>query len=153
MEAYYERLSPKAREVHDLARDEARRYARPQIGAEHLLLGIIDKEDSTGARILRRFGVEPRQVRSAVEMLTQRHRAVETKMPELSARALAVLSLAYEEAQLHQQPKVGSGHMLLGLIRDNQGIPAGVLASMGVGVHNLEQVRDMLIEEDQPPLV
>ena len=153
MDAYYERLSPKARDVHDLARDEARRYARPQIGAEHLLLGIVDKENSTGARLLRQFGIEPGQVRSAVEMLTQHHRVVETEIPELSARALAVLSLAYEEAQLHQQHKIGSGHILLGLIRENQGIPAGVLASLGVGVHNVEQVRDLLVEVDQPPLV
>jgi ATP-dependent Clp protease ATP-binding subunit ClpC len=140
-----------ARRVLVLAEDAARQYGRPYMGAEHLLLGIVDHADGTGGRVLRRAGVTPGQVRAAVEMLTRQHPVSDSPNVPLNARAARVLALADDEARARGHRRVGSGHILLGLIREGEGIPAGILASMGV--HDLARMREAVAEVDQPPLL
>ncbi len=149
----FEQFTAEARRVLTLAEEEAKRYGRSSIGAEHLLLGVLDERDCTGAQVLRQFGVDAGRVRSAVEMLTRHHPAGDHGRPALSERARRVLELAADEARSRQQPRVGTGHLVLGIVRENEGVPAGVLASMGVGVHNLDQVRERVATTDRPPLL
>ena len=146
-------LTSRAERALSLAMEEARRYGRPYVGAEYLLLGLTDARDSTGARVLRHFGVDFAAVRSAVEMLTRSHPVSDRDQPEWGAPAKRVLELAVEEARLLQHHRAGTGHLLLGLVRENEGIPAGVLASMGMGSHNLEHVRGQVEAADQPGLL
>lgn len=148
-----DKFTPGVQRVLVQAEGEARRYSQSCIAAEHLLLAVIDERDSTGARVLRRFNVEADSVRAAIEKLSRHHAVSDNAQPELSARAKHVLDLTLDEARLHQHNRAGTGHLLLGLIRENEGIPAGVLASMGVGVHNVEQVREHVIAVDRPALL
>ncbi len=134
-----------------LAEDAAHRYGRPCLGAEHLLLGVLAHSEGTGARVLHRSGVSLGRVRAAVEMLTQHHAVSDSNHVPLDARAEQVLALAGDEARLLGHNRIGTGHLLLGLVRENAGIPAGILASMGV--HDLTQLREYIVEADSPPLL
>lgn len=150
----FERYTPRAQRALTLAWEEAQRYGRPYIGAEHLLLGVLDERDSTGAQVLRRFNIDAGRVRGAVEMLTRHHSVGDGGIqPALSQRARRVLELAADEAHLHQHGRIGTGHLLLGLVREDEGIPAGVLASMGVSTYNLDRVREQVVAVDRPPLL
>jgi ATP-dependent Clp protease ATP-binding subunit ClpC len=134
-----------------LAADEARRYGRPFLGAEHLLLGLADHAEGTGARVLRRAGVTAGQLRAAVEALTRHHPLGDATEVPLNACAARVLALAGDEARALDHERIGSGHILLGLVREGEGIPAGVLASLGV--HDLALLREADARADQPPLL
>ena len=153
MTAPTERLTPRAHQVMALAHAEAQRYHRPHVAAEHILLALLDAPDTTASRLLRHFNIDSARVRAAVESLTQHHTINDGAPTTLSPRALRILALASDEAQHHLHAELGTGHLLIALVRENEGIPAGVLALMGLHIRNLEPLRQQLLATDGPPLV
>jgi len=143
MSGSFDRFTERARKVLTLAQEEAQRFNHNYIGTEHLLLGLGRQGDSVAAKVLSNLGVELREVRSRVKLIIGRgDREVEGEI-SLNPRAKKVIELAVDEARRLGHHYIGTEHLLLGLIREGNGIAAGVLESLGV---NLERVRSEVIK-------
>jgi ATP-dependent Clp protease ATP-binding subunit ClpA len=134
----FDRFTERARRTLTLAQEEAQRFNHNYIGTEHLLLGLIREGDGVAARVLSNMGVQLPKVRSAVEFIIGRGDQAPTGDIGLTPRAKKVIELAVDEARRLNHHYIGTEHLLLGLVREGEGIAAGVLESLGV---NLEKVR------------
>jgi ATP-dependent Clp protease ATP-binding subunit ClpC len=119
--------------VLDLAADEARAWKHSQVAPEHLLLAMVDEGGGVGAVVLLRFGIEPAQVRAAVEKLVRpgADKVAAGELP-LSLDAQDALACATEEAQKLKHTHVGTEHLLLGLLRDERSVAGQALAALGL---------------------
>ncbi|MGB6837398.1 MAG: ATP-dependent Clp protease ATP-binding subunit [Dehalococcoidia bacterium] len=134
----FDKFTERARRVLTLAQEEAQRFNHNYIGTEHLLLGLVREGEGVAAKVLANLGVELSKVRSAVEFIIGRgDRAVLGEIG-LTPRAKKVIELAVDEARRLNHHYIGTEHLLLGLVREGEGIAASVLESLGV---NLERVR------------
>jgi ATP-dependent Clp protease ATP-binding subunit ClpA len=115
-----------------LAQAEAGRLNHNYIGTEHLLLGLVAEGEGIAARVLASFGAELNKVRSSVEFIIGRGDRMVIGDISLTPRAKKVIELAIDEARLLNHNYIGTEHLLLGLIREGEGIAAGVLESLGV---------------------
>ena len=139
----FDRFNDRAKRVIALAQDEAIRMHHNYIGTEHLLLGFLRDEEGVAGRVLASLGVEITKVRTAVEFTIGRgDTTVSPSETTLSPRTKKVIELAIEEARKLGHPQVGTEHLLLGLVREGEGIASGVLESLGV---SLEKVRHEVI--------
>jgi ATP-dependent Clp protease ATP-binding subunit ClpC len=139
----FDRFTERARKVLTLAQEEAQRFNHNYIGTEHLLLGLVREGEGVAAKVLSNLGIELTKVRSAVEFIIGRgERTVQGEIG-LTPRAKKVIELAVDEARRLGHHYIGTEHLLLGLIREGEGIAAGVLESLGV---NLEKVRSEVIK-------
>ena len=127
-----------ARKVLTLAQDEAQRFNHNYIGTEHLLLGLVREEDGTAAHVLENLGIELAKVRTAVEFIIGRGDVQVHGEVGLTPRAKRVIELAIGESRTLGHRYIGTEHLLLGLVREGEGIGAGVLESLGV---NLDRTR------------
>src|SRR5512140_2485978 len=134
----FDKFTERARKVLTLAQEEAQRFNHNYIGTEHLLLGLVREGDGVAAKVLANLGVELNKVRSAVEFIIGRGDRTVTGDIGLTPRAKKVIELAVDEARRLNHHYIGTEHLLLGLVREGEGIAAGVLESLGV---NLERVR------------
>lgn len=150
MAEQFEKFTDRARKVLTLAQEEAQRFNHNYIGTEHLLLGLVRENDGVAAKVLANMGVQLSKVRSAVEFIIGRGESMVTSELGLTPRAKKVLELAIDEARRLNHHYIGTEHLLLGLVREGEGIAAGVLESLGV---NLERVRTqvMQIVSQSPP--
>src|ERR1700680_128090 len=139
----FDRFTERARKVLTLAQEEAQRFNHNYIGTEHLLLGLVREGDGVAAKVLNNLGVELSKVRSAVEFIRGRGEKSISGEIGLTPRAKKVIELAVEEARRLNHSYIGTEHLLLGLVREGEGIAAGVLESLGV---NLEKVRTQTIQ-------
>jgi hypothetical protein len=139
----FEKFTERARKVLSLAQDEAQRFNHNYIGTEHLLLGLVREGDGVAAKVLANLGVELNKVRSAVEFIIGRGDRIVLGEIGLTPRAKKVIELAVDEARRLNHHYIGTEHLLLGLVREGEGIAAGVLESLGV---NLEKVRSQTIQ-------
>jgi ClpA/ClpB-like protein len=121
-----------------LAQEEAQRFNHNYIGTEHLLLGLVREGDGVAARVLTNLGVRLAKVRDAVEFIIGRGEGLVVGEIGLTPRAKKVIALAVEEARRLNHHYIGTEHLLLGLVREGEGIAAGVLESLGV---SLERAR------------
>ncbi|MBI2862944.1 MAG: ATP-dependent Clp protease ATP-binding subunit [Chloroflexi bacterium] len=138
----FDKFTERARKVLTLAQEEAQRFNHNYIGTEHLLLGLVREGDGVAAKVLGNLGVELNKVRSAVEFIIGRGERVVLGEIGLTPRAKRVIELAIDEARRLNHHYIGTEHLLLGLVREGEGIAAGVLESLGV---NLERVRSETI--------
>ncbi len=138
----FDKFTEPARHVMGLAQEEARSFQHNYIGTEHLLLGLLREEEGTAAQVLNRLGIELEKVRKAVEFIIGRGDIVVSNEVGLTPRAKKVIELAVDEARRMQHRYLGTEHILLGLIREGEGIAAGILSSMGL---KLGQVREETI--------
>ncbi len=141
----FDRLNAEARKVLSYAQEEAQRFNHNYIGTEHLLLGLIrqqEGEQSIAAVVLARLGVQLDRTRRAVEFIIGRGDRIVLGESGLTPRAKQVIELAFDEARRMSHDYIGSEHLLLGLVREGEGIAAGVLESLGV---NLEKVRQAVL--------
>ena len=138
----FDTFTVRARRVLRFSREEAQRFQHNYIGTEHLLLGLVRENGGTAAAVLRNLGVEIKKVRSSVEFIIGRGDRIVLGELGLTPRAKKVLELAADEARRLKHDYIGTGHLLLGLVREGEGIAAGVLESLGV---NLEKVRTQTI--------
>ena len=125
------------------AQDEATRFNHNYIGTEHLLLGLVREGEGIAAQVLTNLGVELNKVRSAVEFIIGRGERMVVGEISLTPRAKRVIELSIEEARRLGHNYIGTEHLLLGLVREGEGIAAGVLESLGV---NLEKVRAQVVQ-------
>jgi ATP-dependent Clp protease ATP-binding subunit ClpC len=138
MASRFEKFSERARRVLTLAQEEAQRFSHNNIGPEHILLGIVGEPDGVAAKVMVNLGVSLNKVRSAVEFIIGHGEATTKGEVGLSPGAKRVIELAIDEARYIGHNYIGTEHLLLGLLREGEGIAARVLDSLGV---TLEKVR------------
>src|SRR3954464_13829713 len=141
--AQFDKFTERARKVLTLAQEEAQRFNHNYIGTEHLLLGVGGEGAGGAPRVLSNMGVQLPKVRSAVEFIIGRGESVIMGEIGLTPRAKKVIELAVDEARRLNHHYIGTEHLLLGLMREGEGIAAGVLESLGV---NLEKVRAQVMQ-------
>ncbi len=134
-----------------IATEEAHRLAHNYIGTEHLLLGLVKEENGIAGRVLRELGVRPDRVTELVERMTGAgRRTTASERPELTPRTKAVLELAVEEARKLGSAYIGTEHILLGLIRQNEGVAIDVLRQMGLTPERIRRETLRAIQQEQP---
>jgi ATP-dependent Clp protease ATP-binding subunit ClpA len=139
----FDRFNDRAKRVLALAQDEAVRFNHNYIGVEHLLLGLIREGEGVAARALDSLGVDLKKVRTSVEFIIGRGDST-TSPSEITLvpRTKKVIELAIDEARKLGHSHVGTEHLLLGLVREGEGIASGVLESLGIP---LQKVRHQVI--------
>jgi ATP-dependent Clp protease ATP-binding subunit ClpA len=136
----FEHFTDAGRRVLAFAQEEAIRLRHNYIGTEHLLLGLVRESESIAARVLDSLGVEISKVRTAVEFIIGVGATpVSPSEIILSPRSKKVIELATDEARQLGHSRVGPEHLLLGLIREGQGIASGVIESLGVAMDKVRQ--------------
>jgi ATP-dependent Clp protease ATP-binding subunit ClpC len=130
----FDKFTERARKVLALAQEEARRFNHSYIGTEHILLGLVREEEGMAAKILSNLGIGLNKVRAAVEFIIGRGEGSSQTDVGLTPRAKRVIELAVDEARLLGHQYIGTEHILLGLLREGEGVAAGVLESLGVSV-------------------
>ena len=140
----FDRFTDRARKVMALARKEAQRFNHDFIGTEHILLGLIQEGSGVAANVLKNLGVEINKIRSEIERNVQSGPSMVTmgQLP-FTPRAKKVLELSMEEANELGHNYIGTEHLLLGLIRENDGVAAQVLLDLNM---KLEDVRCEVLE-------
>ncbi len=138
MVSRFEKFSERARRVLSLAQEEAQRFNHNYIGTEHVLLGLARETEGVAARVLVNLGVELSKIRSAVEFIIGRGERPATGEIGLTPRAKRVIELAVDEARRLNHHYIGTEHLLIGLMREGEGVAAGVLESLGI---TLDKVR------------
>ena len=139
----YERFTERARKVMQLANQEAQRFNHEYIGTEHMLLGLVKEGNGVAANVLKNLGVDLRKIRLEVEKLVQSGPEMVTigKLPQ-TPRAKKVIEYSMEEARNLAHSFVGTEHILLGLLREQEGVAAQVLMNLGL---KLEEVREEVL--------
>jgi len=139
----YERFTDRARKVMQLANQEAQRFNHEYIGTEHILLGLIKEGSGVAANVLKNLDVDLRKIRLEVEKLVQSGPDMVTmgKLPQ-TPRAKKVIEYSMEEARSLNHNYVGTEHILLGLLREQEGVAAQVLMNLGL---KLEEVREEVL--------
>ena len=138
----FDKFTDRAREVLTQAQNEAQRFNHVHIGTEHLLLGLLRVEDGLAARVLWELGVELPRVRTAVEFILQRGDRPVAGEVGLTPAAKRVIELAIDESRRLGHRYIGTEHLLLGLVREGEGVAGGVLESLGV---TLDTVRHEIV--------
>src|SRR5947207_11669922 len=134
----WQRFTRRARRVGCFAQEEAGRRGENSVSTEHLRLGLVRENDSVAARILDRLGVSLGRIRSEIERQVTRGDGRLGQDMQLTPRAKRVIDLAYDEARQLNNNYIGTEHLLLGLIREGEGLAGRVLAKLGV---DLERTR------------
>jgi ATP-dependent Clp protease ATP-binding subunit ClpC len=146
----FERFTDRALRVMVLAEEEARMHSHDWIGTEHILLGLIREGDGVAVTALESLGISLEAVRQQVEEII----GLDQKVPRagrlpLTPRSKKVLELSSREARLLGHNYVGPGHMLLGLIRDGDGVAGQVLVGLGADLETARQQVTELLHGDQ----
>src|SRR5258708_7041832 len=139
----YERFTDRARKVMQLANQEAQRFNHEYIGTEHILLGLVKEGSGVAANVLKNLDVDLRKIRLEVEKIVQSGPDMVTmgKLPQ-TPRAKKVIEYSMEEARNLNHNYVGTEHILLGLLREQEGVAAQVLMNLGL---KLEDVREEVL--------
>jgi len=136
----FERFTDRARKVMALANQEAQRFNHEYIGTEHILLGLVKEGSGVGATVLKNLDVDIKKLRFGVEKLVKSGPDMVTmgKLPQ-TPRAKKVIEYAIEEARSLNHNYVGTEHILLGLLRESEGIAAQVLMDLGLKLEDVRQ--------------
>src|SRR5256714_6327266 len=139
----YERFTDRARKVMQLANQEAQRFNHEYIGTEHILLGLVKEGSGVAANVLKNLDIDLRKIRLEVEKIVQSGPDMVTmgKLPQ-TTRAKKVIEYSIEEARNLNHNYVGTEHLLLGLLREQEGVAAQVLMNLGL---KLEDVREEVL--------
>lgn len=152
----FERFTDRARKVMALANQEAQRFNHEYIGTEHILLGLVKEGSGVGATVLKNLDVDIKKLRLEVEKLVKSGPDMVTmgKLPH-TPRAKKVIEYAIEEARSLNHNYVGTEHLLLGLLRESEGIAAQVLMNLGLRLDDVRQeVLNLLgagVDTNEPP--
>jgi|GEM_PF-3745200 len=134
----WQKFTERARKVVFYAQEEAQKFGEGYVSTEHLLLGLVRDSDSVAARTLEKLGVSLNRIRAEVEKQLPRGDARPSQDMTLTPRAKRVIDLAHDEARNLNNNYIGTEHLLLGLIREGDGLAGRVLAKLGV---ELERAR------------
>ncbi|NLE77160.1 MAG: NDP-hexose 4-ketoreductase, partial [Chloroflexi bacterium] len=133
-----DRFTRRAKRVLKTAQEEAQRLRHSYIGTEHLLLGLVREESGVAAQVLHEMGVDTQQLATTIERLVGRGDQASIGMPELTPRTKRVIKYAVDEARLMGHQYIGTEHLLLGLVREGEGVAVDILRGLGM---DLEKVR------------
>ena len=150
MASRFEKFSERARRVLSLAQEEAQRFNHNYIGTEHILLGLVRETEGVAARVLSNLGVELTKVRSAVEFIIGRGEKSVPGEIGLTSRAKKVIELAVDEARRLNHSYIGTEHLLIGLLREGEGVAAGVLESLGVTLEKIRNETSRVLSQNAP---
>jgi ATP-dependent Clp protease ATP-binding subunit ClpC len=139
----FDRFTDRARRVIVLAQDEARMLNHNYIGTEHLLLGLIHEGEGVAAKALESLGISLEAVREQVEEIIGQGQQAPTGHIPFTPRAKKVLEFSMREALQINHPYIGTEHILLGLIREGEGVAAQVLIKLGA---DLNRVRNTVLQ-------
>ncbi len=136
----FERFTDRARKVMALANQEAQRFNHEYIGTEHILLGLVKEGSGVGANVLKNLDVDIKKLRLEIEKLVKSGPDMVTmgKLPQ-TPKAKKVIEYAIEEARALNHNYVGTEHILLGLLRETEGIAAQVLMNLGLKLEDVRQ--------------
>ncbi|MCM8828803.1 MAG: ATP-dependent Clp protease ATP-binding subunit, partial [Candidatus Omnitrophica bacterium] len=145
-EQYFERFTKRVKTVLELARQNAMRYGHSQIETEDILIGLIDEGQGMGVAVLHFLNVDPERVRFELE------KSIRVGIPLLTSGEIAlspgakrVLALSYRQAQYFGHTYVGTEHLLLGLVAEEEGLAAKVLVRLGLTVENIRKAIENLL--------
>jgi hypothetical protein len=135
----YERFTDRARKVMQLANQEAQRFNHEYIGTEHILLGLIKEGSGVAANVLKNLDLDLRKVRLEVEktIWSSPDRVIMGKLPQ-TPRAKKVIEYALEQARDLKHNYVGTEHLLLGLLREEEGVAAQILLNLGLKLKDVQ---------------
>ncbi|MBL7187391.1 MAG: hypothetical protein ISS70_13805 [Phycisphaerae bacterium] len=140
----FERFTERARNVMALANQQAQRFGHNRVGTEHIFLGLLKEDTGTGAKTLKNRGVDTKkmlhEIKQFLKLKGESEPAAENKLSP-TAPAVQVVQHAIEEARALKHDHIGTEHLLLGLLRETDGIAAQTLANLGV---KIEDVRENL---------
>ena len=139
----WQRFTERARRVILLGQEEATKMESGHVGTEHLLLGLVRESEGVAAQVLQKMGVSLQRVRQEIEAEVQPMGEATGAEPKLTPKAKRVLELAADEARRMRHNYIGTEHLLLALLREKDGVAAGVLRKLGL---NLEKVRMQVLE-------
>jgi ATP-dependent Clp protease ATP-binding subunit ClpC len=143
-----ERFTQRARRVLALAQEEAERMRHGYIGTEHLLLGLMREEGGVAGRVLRELGVEQKRIQDMVERLTGANKLTSPAKIDLSPGTKRVLELAVDEARRMGHHYIGTEHLLLGLVRQNEGVAIDVLKKLGISAEQIRRQTRRVLQEN-----
>lgn len=138
----FDKFTKRTKQVLQYATEEARAFNHPYIGTEHILLGLIREDGGVAAQVLNDLGVKLSQARHAVEFIVGVGEGPARQDQDLTARAKKVIEYAVDEAKRLNHHYIGTEHLLLGLVRNGEGVATGVLDILSV---SLEQVRTQVM--------
>jgi ATP-dependent Clp protease ATP-binding subunit ClpC len=148
----FERFTERARHVVVLAQDEARRLRHNYIGTEHLLLGLLREEEGIAARVLESLGIALEDVQALVSRIVGRGDEATTGQIPFTPRAKKVLELSLREARSLGHNYIGTEHILLGVVRENEGVAARILLDFDADAEKVRtEVIRMLSGPGVPP--
>ena len=150
MGSRFEKFSERARKVLSLAQEEAQRFNHNYIGTEHILLGLVRETEGVAARVLANLGVDLNKVRSAVEFIIGRGERPAQGEIGLTPRAKKVVELAVDEARRMNHTYIGTEHLLIGLLREGEGVAAGVLEGLSVTLDKVRSETQRILNQSTP---
>jgi ornithine carbamoyltransferase len=140
----WQRFTERARKVVFYAQEEAGHLGENYVSTEHLLLGLVRENDSVAARVLHRMNVSLGRIRHEIERQVSRGDGRQGQDMQLTPRAKSVIDMAYDEARTLNNNYIGTEHLLLGLIREEEGLAGRVLIKLGVTLERtLGEVRQL----------
>ena len=146
----FERFTERARQIVVLAQDEARALKHNYIGAEHILLGLLREEEGLAARVLESLDITVEEVRAQVARIVGQGDEVTTGQIPFTPRAKKVLELALREALSLGHNYIGTEHILLGLVRENEGVAARILLDFDADAEKIRNETLALLARARP---
>src|SRR5712692_3435299 len=143
----FERFTERARQVVVLAQDEARALKHNYIGTEHILLGLLREDEGLAARVLESLDITVEEVRAQVARIVGQGDEVTTGQIPFTPRAKKVLELSLREAMALGHNYIATEHILLGLLRENEGVAVRILLDLGV---DAEKIRHEIVRKLGP---
>ncbi len=150
MASRFEKFSERARRVLTIAQEEARNLNHSYIGTEHILLGLVREEEGVAARVLTNLGIGLGKVRSAVEFIIGRGEKPGSGETGLTPRAKKVIELAIDEARQMGHNYIGTEHLMLGLLREGEGVASSVLDSFGITLERARAETQHILTQGTP---
>jgi len=150
MASRFEKFSERARRVLTYAQEEAQHLNHSYIGTEHILLGLVREEEGVAAKVLTSLGIGLSKVRASVEFIIGRGEKPSAGETGLTPRARRVIELAIDEARYLGHNYIGTEHLLLGLLREGEGIAAGVLDSFGITLDRARTETTRILSQGAP---
>ncbi len=147
----WSKFTERARLALQYAQEEARGLHHHYIGTEHLLLGLVRVEEGVAAKALANLGAEPANVRKAVEFIISRGTEQVDGEIGMTPRAKKVMELTVDEARRLNHHYVGTEHLLLGLLREGEGVAMRVLTSLGITLEGARDEVTRILSQSMPP--
>ncbi len=147
------KFSPRVKDVINFSREEALRLGNDFIGVEHLLLGLIREGEGLGIRALKEFNLDLKQIRTEIEAYLTRSSKSNINLANipLVKQAEKVLKVTYLEAKLFKSPVIGTAHLLLSILKDENNVACRTLNKYGVIYNNIKDEIEAMIEEEKMP--